>query len=132
MPQCIFTDNETNFQLLYGVPNEHPYVKDSFHDYVIGENLSAVHPGQTGTKSACVYSLDLESGQSVELKMRICSDADLARISVSESEKCGADFEEVFQQRLDEANEFYSDVLSTVEPGEPSANSRQAMSLIHI
>lgn len=31
----LFTDNETNTQKLYGTPNQTPYVKDAFHDYLI-------------------------------------------------------------------------------------------------
>src|SRR4030095_14391048 len=43
-PTPLFTENETNVQRLYGVPNASPYVKDAFHEYVISGNNDAVNP----------------------------------------------------------------------------------------
>lgn len=34
-PTLLFTENETNYQRLYGGQNENKYAKDAFHDYVI-------------------------------------------------------------------------------------------------
>ncbi|KZT11077.1 uncharacterized protein LAESUDRAFT_363738 [Laetiporus sulphureus 93-53] len=34
-PELLFTENNTNFQRLYGGQNQTPYVKDAFHDYLI-------------------------------------------------------------------------------------------------
>lgn len=34
-PELLFTENNTNFQRLYGSENETPYVKDAFHDHII-------------------------------------------------------------------------------------------------
>ncbi|KAL1408700.1 hypothetical protein Q8F55_005513 [Vanrija albida] len=35
VPDLLFTENETNFERLYGGHNRTPYNKDAFHDYVI-------------------------------------------------------------------------------------------------
>ncbi|MES1208693.1 MAG: glucosidase, partial [Pseudomonadota bacterium] len=35
-PELIFTENETNAERLFGAPNPTPYVKDAFHEYVVG------------------------------------------------------------------------------------------------
>ena len=43
-PEMLFTENETNFQRVFGFPNATPYVKDSFHDYLL-------HGAQGGRKS---------------------------------------------------------------------------------
>ncbi len=43
-PRWLLTDNESNMQRLWGTPNEKPYVKDSFHEYVIHGNRTCVHP----------------------------------------------------------------------------------------
>ncbi|MGH9680403.1 MAG: MGH1-like glycoside hydrolase domain-containing protein, partial [Candidatus Acidiferrales bacterium] len=51
-PELLFTENETNFQRLFEFPNLSPYVKDSFHDYVVHGVKEAVNPAQTGTKCA--------------------------------------------------------------------------------
>ncbi|GAA5857872.1 hypothetical protein JCM9279_007562, partial [Rhodotorula babjevae] len=34
-PELLFTDNDTNFERLYGGKNAVPYVKDAFHDHII-------------------------------------------------------------------------------------------------
>lgn len=34
-PKLLFTENETNFQRLYGGKNENVYAKDAFHDHII-------------------------------------------------------------------------------------------------
>jgi hypothetical protein len=34
-PEFLFTDNETNTQLLYGCPCPHPFTKDAFHEAVV-------------------------------------------------------------------------------------------------
>jgi hypothetical protein len=31
----LFTDNDTNTQRIFGVPNRSPYVKDSINDYIV-------------------------------------------------------------------------------------------------
>ena len=31
-PELLFTENETNTERLFGVPNASPYVKDAFHE----------------------------------------------------------------------------------------------------
>ena len=36
LPELLFTDNATNRQRLFNQPNPTPYVKDAFHEYVVG------------------------------------------------------------------------------------------------
>lgn len=125
-PAVLFTDNETNFEKLYDVPNEHPYVKDAFHQYVVHGNSAATHPGRVGTKSAALYRLDIQSGETVTLRMRICSDADFQNIKTDDSNRCGVDFDQVFGLRQPEADEFYAEVLETVQGDESREIARQA------
>ena len=35
VPELLFTDNDTNFERLYNVPNKTDFVKDAFHDHII-------------------------------------------------------------------------------------------------
>ena len=42
--EWLFTDNVTNTERLYGVPNEWPYVKDGIHRYVVDGVKAAVNP----------------------------------------------------------------------------------------
>ena len=58
-PEMLFTENETNFKRLFGLPNATPYVKDSFHEYLMHGAQDAVNPAQTGTKCAAHYRFEL-------------------------------------------------------------------------
>src|SRR5258706_586965 len=46
-PELLFTENETNEERLFGVAKRTPYVKDAFHDYVVGGQANAVNPART-------------------------------------------------------------------------------------
>jgi hypothetical protein len=101
-PELVFTENETNFQRLYGAENESRYVKDAFHDFVIHGSRDAVNPSRRGSKGAAVYRLELPPGGSAVIKLRLTDDAKLPQ-------PFGEKFEEIFAARLAEADEFYRD-----------------------
>ena len=61
-PKLIFTENDTNTELLYKVPNEQPYVKDGFHRHIVDGEKEAVNPAQTGTKSAAWFTFNEAGG----------------------------------------------------------------------
>ncbi|MFT5303759.1 MAG: hypothetical protein ACI87E_004318 [Mariniblastus sp.] len=124
-PPLLFTDNETNLSKLYDVPNEHPYVKDAFHEYVVHQNQAATNPGQAGTKSAALFRMEIPAGASVVLKLRICSDDDFQRLEIGDANRCGTDFDSVFESRLAEAHEFYEEVLSPISEPDGRTIARQ-------
>lgn len=96
--ELLFTENESNAERLWGQPNNSPHVKDAFHAYIISGQSEAVNPSKTGTKSAAHYALEVPSGGSQTVQLRLTS----APINTPFS-----DFEEVFTQLISEANEFY-------------------------
>src|SRR5579883_2883235 len=53
----LFTENETNTQRVFGVPNRTPYVKDSIDSYIVHGQEAAVNPEKKGTKVAAQYRL---------------------------------------------------------------------------
>jgi hypothetical protein len=57
--ELLFTDNESNNQRLWGQPNLAPCVKDAFHRRLINNELNAVNPAQSGTKSAAWHKLTI-------------------------------------------------------------------------
>src|SRR5437667_6780232 len=69
--EALFTENETDFERLFGLRNASPYVKDSLHDYVIRGRREAVNPGGVGTKAAAYYKFDLASGESRTMNLRL-------------------------------------------------------------
>ncbi|HYE75275.1 MAG TPA: glucosidase, partial [Blastocatellia bacterium] len=100
-PELLFTENETNYEKLYGAANSSPFVKDSINDYVVNNKHAAVNPQQSGTKAATRYRLNLGTGESITLKLRLM-------IKEPKDDSLGAEFEEIFATRLREADEFYS------------------------
>ena len=52
-PELLFTENETNAERLWGVPNRTPYVKDGINAAVTGgDQADATNPACVGTKVA--------------------------------------------------------------------------------
>ncbi len=100
MAPVLFTENETNLQLLYGEENKHPCVKDAFHDYVVHGNRSAVSQEGRGTKAAFHYVLRLKPGEEQSLRFRLHAHDATPRSAFSS-------FDKVFKQRIDEADAFY-------------------------
>ena len=69
----LFTENETNKQRLYKVPNDHSFVKDAFHEAVIHGRNDAVNPAHVGTKAAAHYMQEIAPGKSWVLRLRLAN-----------------------------------------------------------
>ena len=100
----LFTNNETNHERLFGKPNETPYVKDGFNNYLVHGQKAAVNPDQTGTKSAVHYEWQLGPGESKTARLRLTSR------SPEELADPFGDFGDVFVLRMQEADEFYDGI----------------------
>jgi Glycosyl hydrolase family 63 C-terminal domain len=98
LPSLLFTENETNFERLYGVPNAGPYVKDAFHEAVVNQRDDRIDPRRRGSKAAAHYRALVAPGAALSVRMRL-SDRPLADPF--------ADFEAIINRRLAETEEFY-------------------------
>jgi len=116
----LFTENETNFEQLFGTPNDSPYVKDAFHRYVINGEKDAVHPKKLGTKVAGLYHDKIPPGGEVEIRVRLSDTTRLVQ------DPLGKPFEETFARRIREADEFYATVIPPQVTDEERNVSRQA------
>ena len=116
-PELLFTENESNNRRLFKVDNVSPYVKDGINDYLVSGVKEAVNPHRLGTKVSANYQLLIPAGDSAVVRLRF-SDKDLRNVNVF-----GADFEELFANRIREADEFYA----TVIPQELSEDDRNVM-----
>src|SRR5204863_9695024 len=106
----LFTENETNSARLHGYPTGQPFVKDAFHEYVVHGRTDAVNPGQTGTKFAPHYVLKIEPGQSQVVRLRLSAVAgsgDAGQPGSTPPATTFADFDQIFAERMKEADEFY-------------------------
>jgi hypothetical protein len=99
-PDLLFTENETNYQRVYGTANHTGFVKDAFHDYVILNARSAVNPLRKGTKAAADFAFSLPAGEGSQVRMRL-TDYEPSPAMF------GAEFDSLFNQRQAEADEFY-------------------------
>ncbi len=100
-PTLLFTENDTNFQRLYGAPNESPYVKDGIHNAVILGDLGYVNPEQHGTKVAAHFQAVVEAGESFTVWTRFTNQP---------QDDPFASFESTFTARIQEADEFYETI----------------------
>ncbi|HEY3781133.1 MAG TPA: hypothetical protein VGL56_08635 [Fimbriimonadaceae bacterium] len=100
-PTTIFTENDTNVEKLYGVPNPNPYVKDAFHRYVVNGELDAVNPAQTGSKAAAIYDFELDPGESKTIHLSFAQDSEPLDPK---------EYQALFVQRIKEADEFYEEL----------------------
>jgi hypothetical protein len=100
-PELLFTENETNFQRLFGTANRTPYVKDGINNYIVQGAREAVNPEQVGTKAAAHYLLRLEPGSFATVQLRLTSAVPAPDMFSA------ARFDHVFVKRLAEADEFY-------------------------
>src|SRR5207249_44917 len=92
--ELLFTENESNTEQLWHVPNATPFVKDSINDYVVHGNKGAVNPACVGTKAAALYKIDIPSRESRTIRLR------LKQITKGErSLRAFANFDDLFTQR---------------------------------
>jgi Glycosyl hydrolase family 63 C-terminal domain len=115
-PELLFTENETNFQRLFGVANGSQYVKDGINECIVNGSTDAVNPTHVGTKAAARHVVSLGPGESQVVRLR------LAPATVNAA-PFGPKFESIFRERIQEADEFYS----TVIPDDLAPDARTVM-----
>jgi hypothetical protein len=103
-PELLFTENESNFERLYGAANQMPYVKDGIDNYIVHGRRAAVNPDWRGTKAAVHYELSLGAGETVVIRLRL-TDSDL------KGKDAFAEFDKTFALRQREADDFYATVI---------------------
>jgi hypothetical protein len=119
----LFTDNTTNnLRLFPGQPNASPYVKDGINDYVVQGRHNAVNPDKLGTKVAAHYMVSVPAGQSHVVRLRLSNAA-----STRKAQPFGKAFDDVFADRLREADEFYTSVTPPSASADEANVMRQAL-----
>jgi len=119
--ELLFTDNETNRDRVFGIPNELQYLKDGINDYIVNGQKDAVNPDQVGTKAAIHYVCAIAPGESHVIQLRL-SNISLEHFGLKtldfqfnatqqshyqNSKQPFQDFETIFATRIQDANEFY-------------------------
>ncbi|MEH2269653.1 MAG: glucosidase [Nostoc sp.] len=101
--EILFTENETNYQRLFGSPNSSAYVKDGINDYIVQKKQEAVNPNKVGTKASVDYFLKLGAGENKIIQLRLSDVANLV-------EPFGKEFDTILWEQQQEADRFYQRV----------------------
>ncbi|HQE82775.1 MAG TPA: glucosidase [Candidatus Hydrogenedentes bacterium] len=118
----LFTENETNHERLFGVKNESPYVKDGINDCVVHGRQDVVNPGKQGTKVAAHYQVTVGAGQTTVIRLRLSKSTPKTK-----SEPFGRQFDQIFADRIREADEFYRSVTPASVSEDMANVMRQAI-----
>ena len=116
----LFTDNETNFHKLYGIPNKSPYVKDAFHEYVISKNKESVNPHQAGSKFSPMYVLNFKGKEIKTFHFRLIAEEQTPESSWN-------NFVDIVNERQSEADAFYASKIAETLGRQEKEIMRQAL-----
>jgi mannosylglycerate hydrolase MGH1-like protein len=103
---------------LFTSPNPSAWVKDGFHDFVVGGKTDAINPAASGTKAAFHYVLSVPAGEAVELQLRLYAGTQ----PMADPFYCFMSF---VHARIREADDFYAATLRRCR-GDTTALARQA------
>ena len=121
--EWIFTDNETNSERIFGDENLRSFHKDGFHRYVVDGELSAVNPGQQGTKAARLLRHTLASGEEWIVECRL-------RSGVHTEPAFGEAFQSIFSERENECQIFFDSKVSCMQGDDRLIHSSGAAGLL--
>jgi len=137
----LFTENESNLERLWGVPNRSPFVKDSINDAVTQNKIELINPERLGTKAAAHYRFLISPNESRTIRLRLRlrkiddhpSPGDSV-VSVFLGKGVGVrakqlfdNFDEIFGRRQNEADEFYDSIAPVNLTSEDKTIQRQAL-----
>lgn len=125
----LFTENETNTQRVFNIPNAIPYVKDGINNCVVLGDSAAVNPLKTGTKVAAHYRVTVAAGGSERIQLRLSdiAPANFPRTNGRAGTPFGNGFDEAFRARCNEADEFYKCNTPSALSADEANVLRQAM-----
>jgi hypothetical protein len=124
----LFTENETNTERIFGVPNRTPYVKDGINNCVVLGHAEAVNPEKTGTKASAHYRVVIDGGGHHVLRLRLSADSptDTKRAHGPDG-PFGSRFDLALQTRKREADEFYAAITPPALDADAANVMRQAL-----
>src|SRR2546428_560487 len=96
-------------------PRPQPGVKDAGHELVIHGKKEAVNPREIGTKAAAYSRLQVPAGKQASVRLRLCAESEAPHKPI------GQEFDQTFEERIQEADEFYTAKI----PAGPSQEERR-------
>ena len=137
----LFTENETNSERVFSLPNKQPFVKDGINDFIVHDRKGAVNPERIGTKAAAHYVCTIKAGDSQRIRLWFgrVSEAALKERSGEPGEtpspaclpilnqRAFDRFDSLLRQRKGEADEFYAALAPSCLSEEHRLIQRQAL-----
>jgi hypothetical protein len=125
----LFTENDTNMERIFGVPNQSTYVKDGINDYIVHGQDGAVNPEKTGTMVAAHYRMTVGPGECrmVCLRLSDLAPAALMLTKGAQDRPFGDAFHREVEGRRKEADEFYAAIIPAAVSGDGANVMRQAL-----
>ncbi len=117
-PRLLFTENDTNFERIFGSPNKVAYVKDGFNDAVVEGRWDRVNPEMQGSKCGGLYRLVVPAGRSIQVR---------GRFAPGKLDAPFEDFDKIFAKRNEQADEFHKQVAPPGLDPELESVFRQAL-----
>lgn len=117
-PEWLFCDNESNFKKLYNIENSSPYPKDGINDYLTLGKPDTINTDNSGTKAALNYYVRIAPNERREIKLRLTN---------RRKQNPFGNFDETFNERIKEADEFYANLQKDLEDDDKKNIQRQAL-----
>ena len=117
----LWTENETNPARHPGLPTTGKCFKDAFHRYVIHGEQAALSQKPQGTKVAAYYLEVIQPNHAQVVRLRLARSE-----AVPTEDWFGPQFDAIFQQRIQEADEYYATCIPVNLSDEERKVSRQA------
>ena len=128
-PVLLFTENESDLVNLFGEEsNKADYTKNAFEEYLVHGDTDAVNPELNGTKACAVYHFEsVPPGEYVTVRYKFTNDPKRVTCLSEGLTLIDEDvFDQLFEKREDEADEFYQKVSQTPITKELRDIQRQA------
>jgi hypothetical protein len=120
--ELVFTENETNTEIIYDKPNQSPYTKCGINRYIVHGEIAAINPSQRGTKASAVHSLSIGAHASSTIQLRLAK-----ATPESNNDSAYYDFDQILDRRKQDCDDYYAKVMPAGLSTEQTLVFRQAV-----
>ena len=120
--ELVFTDNETNTEIIYDKPNQSPYTKCGINRYLVHGETAAVNPAQQGTKASAIHRLSIGANASYTIQLRLTKST-----PETQNDSANHDFDQILDCRKQDCDDYYARVMPAGLSTEQKLVFRQAV-----
>jgi hypothetical protein len=120
--ELVFTNNETNTEVVFQQPNQSPYTKCGINRYLTHGEKAAVNPSKQGTKASAIYNLSIGANASSTIQLRLTRST-----PKSQDDSAYQGFDQILERRKQDCDDYYARVMPAGFSAEQKLLFRQAM-----